>query len=100
MHVLGSGGSGGGPAHCCISSLIGNKEIGTRILDSTSSVVSEHCQQCLSEYFEPAVSKLYQQNNARHSLYFISEKAATQPAREALTEVKAKVGDTLNVNRA
>lgn len=51
----------------------------------------EHCQQHLSESFEPAASELQQQNNGRQSLCFILEKAASQADREAPTEVKFKI---------
>lgn len=56
----------------------------------------QHCQQHLSEFFEPAVSELQQQNNGRQSLYFILEKAAPQPDGE----VKFKFGFPLNAHRA
>ena len=71
------------PVYSQVSSLMGNKQIRTRIFYGASSVVREHCQQHLLEFFEPAVSELQQQNNVRQSLYFILEKAVSQADREA-----------------
>lgn len=88
------------PVYSQVSSLMGNKQIRTRIFDRASSMVREHCQQHLSEFFEPAVSELQQQNNARQSQYCILEKAASQADREAPSDVEFKFGFTLNVHRA